>query len=105
MEKLIPLCVFALILGLGSAIGFWIFGRMSKMTSGLVDRWASENGLELLNIESRWFRQGPFFRSHAKTHRVYYPTLQEQGQTRTAYIRCRSFSLGSRSVPIDVRWE
>tara|TARA_B100001013_G_C24575117_1_gene428246 strand:+ start:674 stop:919 length:246 start_codon:yes stop_codon:yes gene_type:complete len=81
MIGIIIVCVLALMV----ALIIWFHAKLSGKARTLMEPWASENGLELLHVESRWFRQSPFFWS-SKSQWVYYVTLQVQGQTKTAYI-------------------
>ena len=81
MIGIIIVCVLALMV----ALIIWFDAKLSGKARTLMERWASENGLELLHVESRWFRKSPFFWS-SKSQWVYYVTLQVQGQTKTAYI-------------------
>ena len=101
MEELLIACAFAFVVALVVWLNVWLSGR-SKV---LIEKWASENGLELIHLESRWFRKGPYFWKSSKSQLVYFVTLLSHGQTRTAYIRCGGFWVGPLSDQIDITWE
>ena len=61
MIGIIIVCVLALMVALMVALIIWFDAKLSGKARTLMERWASENGLELLHVESRWFRKSPFF--------------------------------------------
>ena len=57
MIGIIIVCVLALMVALMVALIIWFNAKLSGKAWTLMERWASENGLELLHLESRWFRK------------------------------------------------
>lgn len=82
---------------------FWWHMKRSR---DLLNMWADENGLRVVDSERRYMRRGPFFWTTGKGQEVFYVTVQDQsGQARNAYVRCGGFWFGLLSNNVDVRWE
>ena len=91
-----------LIVALGVASMFWTFSR----SKSLIDEWAAENGLRLIDYEYRWFVRGPFFWTTSKSQTVYRVTVEDsQGYIRKGWVRCGSWLAGLWSHRVDVRWD
>jgi hypothetical protein len=91
------------IAGIGILLGInWLVLRKAKR---LVYAWAARNGLQIIEMELRWFSKGPFFWTTSRTQIVYYVTVYETGRRRQAYVRCGSFWLGMISDRVEVSWE
>ena len=72
----------------------------------LVERWARENSLRLLNVEECYFNRGPFFWTTSKGQVVFRVEVQDaQGRQRYGWLRCGSWIGGLWSDETEVRWE
>lgn len=73
----------------------------------LLNRWAEENDLELLETEYRWLRRGPFFFRSNDKNAVYRITARDrEGRTRSGYARCGGFWFGMWLSPdVTVEWD
>jgi len=80
----------------------WHFSR----SANVLDQWARENGLRLLEREYRWFVKGPFFWTSSKNQTVYRITVQDAaGNLWRGWARCGGWFLGLWSSKVDVRWD
>ena len=78
----------------------------TKRSKSIVSSWAARNGLALVNIERRRFRQGSWTMNVATTmgHRVFHVTLvNDSGSTTSALIRV-AWYLGNSESGIEVKW-
>ena len=65
-----------------------IYTWFGKKARRLIKQWATENDLNIVEMECRWFRKGPFFRKSSKHDRVYHILVQDKEETRAAYVKC-----------------
>jgi hypothetical protein len=80
----------------------WTINRSRSM----LDQWAAENGLSILQAEMRFLRLGPFFFRHARGQTVHYVTVRDvAGSIRHAYVRCGGWFAGLISNTVNVKWE
>jgi hypothetical protein len=94
------LIVFALVVGI-AALG-WHFSRARSM----LERWASDNGYQILNKEYRNLFRGPFLWTTSKGQAVYHVRVRDrQGLEHTGWVRCGSWFLGLISDKIEVKWD
>ena len=74
----------------GCAI-FWHFSR----SRSLLERWADENGYEILESEYRNLFKGPFFFWSSEDQTVYRVKVRDrEGQVRSGWVRCGGWFLG-----------
>jgi hypothetical protein len=86
------------------AIGvtIWTRGRVENM----LNRWASDEGYEVLESESCWFLRGPFFWTTSRGQRVYRVVVRtREGRVRQGWVRCGSFGWGILKDKVEARWE
>lgn len=80
----------------------WTFGRSRAM----LERWATEQGLALVEARFCAFRRGPFFWTTSKGQTVYRVTIRTAaGAERSGWARCGSFWRGLWSEAVEVRWD
>lgn len=80
----------------------WHFNRSRT----LLDRWAEENGYEILSSERRIFSRGPFFWTTGKGQVVYYVAVRDSaGNPHSGWVRCGGYFLGLLSDNVDVHWD
>jgi hypothetical protein len=91
---------FVILLAVGSLL--WHFRR----SRSLLDQWAEQNGLEILESDYRNFFKGPFFWTSSKGQTVYHVKVRDQeGKVRSGWVRCGGWLLGLLSDNAEVRWE
>lgn len=73
----------------------------------LLDGWAQREGLQLLQVERRYMRRGPFFWSTSKGQEVFFVQVLDSrsGQVRPAWVRVGGWWRGLLSDQVDVRWD
>ena len=80
----------------------WHFSR----SRGMLERWAAENGYQLLSDEYRWISRGPFFWTTGKGQTVYRVSVRDSaGRVRNGWVKCGGFFLGLLSDKVQVRWD
>ncbi len=88
------------VLGIGSL--FWRFSR----SKSILEKWAEQNGYEILESDYRMLAKGPFFWRSSEEQAVYHVKVRDgQGQIRTGWIRCGGWVLGLLSDKVEVKWE
>ena len=71
-----------------------------------IEKWAQNEGLEILSSEYRWVKRGPDFISSINHQRIFYVTVKdESGNIRRCWIKVGGFLFGILSDKMDVRWE
>lgn len=99
---IVPLLFAVFVITLVILAWAWHFSR----SRSILQKWADDNGYQLLQAEYRWFRKGPFFWRASRDQVVYYVTVRDQlGRERRGWVRCGSWLLGMFSNRADVRWE
>jgi len=84
------------------AIFFWHYGR----SSAILQKWADDNGYEILEKELRHFFKGPFFFTASKNQTVYRVTVRDKaGLERSGWVVCGGWWLGMLSDHVKVRWD
>ena len=76
--------------------------------SGLreVEKWAKDEGLEILSAEYRWVKRGPYFISSSNYQRIFYVTVRdESGKIKKCWIKAGGLLFGLLSDKFDIRWE
>ncbi len=81
---------------------YWEQSRSVSM----IDRWAGENGLQLLSASRCFFKIGTPFWATNKNHTVYRITVQDtQDNVMSGYVLCGGFFLGLLSDRVEVKWD
>ena len=94
--------IILVFVALGVGMTVWTFSRSRK----ILERWAAENGYQILSSEFRWLRRGPFFWTSSKGQTVYYVVVRTpEGPTKRGWVRCGSFWWGVMQDKAKVRWE
>jgi len=102
MEEILPALVIFGFLAFGVGMAVWTFSR----SRDLLNRWASNNGHQILHSEFRWFRRGPFFWTSSKGQMIYHVVVRTpDGHTRRGWVRCGSFWWGLLQDKVQERWE
>jgi hypothetical protein len=80
----------------------WTINRSRSM----LDQWAADNGLSILQAEMRFLRTSPYLFRHAKGQTVHYVTVRDvAGHVRHAYVRCGGWFAGLLSNAVNVDWQ
>lgn len=80
----------------------WHFRRFRT----LLDQWAEQNGLEILEREYRNFFNGPYCWTSSRGQTVYHVKVRDrEGSVRSVWLRCGVWFLGLLSDNTEVRWE
>jgi len=80
----------------------WSFSR----GRALLNRWAQDNGFQILHSEMRTLCAGPFTWTSSRNQMVYFVRVRDQeGRERSGWVRCGSFWLGIWSDKTEVRWK
>ena len=79
---------------------------MAESQNALPERWAADNGYELLHCEYRMLSTGPFFGTAISEKRpVYHVQVRDPaGKTRSGWIRFRSRFWGLMPDKTEVKW-
>lgn len=95
------------ILGILAVIGLitWFNIAWFAKAKQLIRQWASDNHYNVVSIEYRLFRKGPFTWNSSKGQLVYFVSLSTTDGPRKAFIRCGSFWAGMLSDNVEVVWE
>ena len=97
-----PLFMVALGLVIVVATVFWHYGR----SSAILQKWADDNGFQILEKELRHLFKGPFFFTASKNQTVYRVTVSDKaGQERSGWVVCGGWWLGMLSDHAKVRWD
>jgi hypothetical protein len=101
MERIQLLFIAVLIL-LMIPILAWHFRRSKEM----VERWAAANAFEIIAMERRLLRVGPFFWRRSRGHEVFYIVVRNaRGEQHMAYVRTGGWFLGQLSEQVSVEWD
>ena len=80
----------------------WAFSRGRF----LLNRWAVDNGFQILHSEIRTLLAGPFTLTTARNQLVYFVRVRDRtGKERSGWVRCGSFPFGISSDKTEVRWK
>ena len=86
-------------------VGLSLWWRFSRSTN-MVEQWASDNSLELVNVERRFMFRGPFWWRTGKGQEVFRVTVRDgSGQVLHGYVRVGGWFLGLWSDQVTVEWE
>ncbi|HNC43801.1 MAG TPA: hypothetical protein PLU80_06535 [Acidobacteriota bacterium] len=79
---------------------------MTYRAKRMIYAWAHRHRYQILHLEWRWVRLGPYFLKSSKNQMIYRVKLQKQnGQVAHCWIRCGSWILGVFINEIDVIWD
>ena len=102
MEELFPFFITTTFIIFGLVMTAWTFSRSRE----ILEKWASDNGYQLIKSEFRWLRRGPFFWSSSKGQTIYYVTVQSpDGQIKCGWVRCGGFFWGILQQKAQVKWD
>ena len=81
----------------------WHFAR----SAAILQKWADENGYEILEKSYRHFFKGPFFFRTTNNQVVYRVTVRDKAGNvgRTGWVACGSWWWGLWSNQAKVRWD
>jgi len=80
----------------------WHFSRSRKM----VEQWANDNCMELIEAERRFLRRGTYWWRTNKGQEVFRITVRDSsGQVRRGYVRVGGWFLGMLSDQVNVEWD
>ena len=97
-DNIYPLIGFAI---LAATVGLWTKWDISNSRS-VLDGWAAQEGLEILQSSHRSFFRGPFTWNSARSDAVFYVIARKvTGQTRNGRIRVGRNALAGA----DVQWD
>jgi hypothetical protein len=101
MDETFGTILVLVMLGCVLALWGWHFSRSRKM----VEQWARDNGLELIEARRQVLFYGPFYWQVG--HRsVFLVTVRDgSGQVRHGYVRVGSWFLGLFSDQVNVEWD
>ncbi len=75
-------------------------------SKGMIEQWATENGLHLVDSSYCWFKIGTPFWAANKNHTLYRVTMQDDsGHLMLGYALCGSFFMGLLSDRVEVKWD
>jgi hypothetical protein len=99
---LAPFFMIALVLFFMVFYFRWHFTR----SAAILEKWADENGYEILERSYRWFFRGPFFFRTSKGQTVYRVTVRDKaGNVQTGWVACGSWWWGLLSDQARVIWD
>src|ERR1035437_10100484 len=80
----------------------WSFSRGRT----ILNRWAQDNGFQILHSEIRTLCAGPFTWTSSRNQIVYFVrVLDKEGREHSGWVRCGSFWRGISSDKTEVRWK
>ena len=78
----------------------------SRRSQTIIQRWAEDNGYQIVASEHRLFGRGPFLWMTGRGQTVHHVTVMDAaGRMRNGYLRCGSFWTGLLSDKAEARWE
>lgn len=78
------------------------WGRPGK----IINQWAEQNDFKLIRSKQAYFFKGPFTFSYSEGQPVYRVTVEDKnGLTRSGWLRCGTWMMGTLSDNADVRWD
>jgi hypothetical protein len=101
-DSIVPVLLIPLVIMV--VIATWIAHFSRSKT--LLEKWAAENGFEILQREQRYISQGPFFWTTSRSQVVYHVNVRDGlGNVRSGWVRCGGWFLGMWSDKTEVKWE
>lgn len=78
----------------------------ARRSAEILQKWADDNGFEILEKSSRTFLTGPFFFRASHKQTVYRVTVgTKTGEVRTGWVACGSYWWGLCLNQAQVRWD
>ena len=100
-----PLGSILLVVGLAGLMGGLTIAHI-KRSRQLLQKWATENGYQFVQVQARPFPIKSPFSWTSKNQRVYQVVVQdEQGYERCGWLRLGGYSSGLLSDQVEVRWD
>lgn len=97
---------WALLILMALVVGGTLTWATTRRAESMIQRWADGNGYQIVQLEWRWFRLGPYFWKASKNQMVYRVEIIDwNGNPAQCWIRCGSWLLGVLSDEIDVTWD
>lgn len=97
MWLMVPLVIALIVVSI-----WWNASRSRE----ILDRWATENGMRILEVERRYFWRGPFWFRTGEGHEVFRVTVATpSGATRSGYVRVGGWFTGLFSSKAVVEWD
>jgi hypothetical protein len=97
---------FAVVAVLAIFVFAWILEWRHDRATAMLQKWAAQNGYQIIRQEHRAFFKGPFFWTSGKSHEVYFVVVEDSGGCqKSAWVRCGGFWLGLWSDHVAVRWD
>jgi hypothetical protein len=79
--------------------------RRRKRARSMLDHWAIENELQIVDSEFRRVLRGPFLWTSSKYQVVYLVNVREKnGLERSAWIRCGGYWTGLFTDKVEIKW-
>src|ERR1700722_3649168 len=95
------LAVAAVVIGV-RVIFYWQHARSRSLIAG----GAAQNRFEVLTIEARYLRKGPFFWTSSNAQTIYSITVRDdQNQIRSGWVRCGGGGFGLCSNRTEGGWK
>ncbi len=96
----------AVVAVLAVAVSFLILLWDLRRSRAILDKWAANEGFNIVSAERRWVLTGPFWWRTGRGQRVFYVTVRDaKGHVRRAYVRVGGWLLGLFSDVADVEWQ
>lgn len=75
-----------------------------KQRKEMLARWASENRLDIVEVEERYYRTGPFKWWTMSRSQILYRVIvrDSDGKELLAWVRCGAWFIGGKQI--EVRW-
>ena len=94
------LIMIVVILGAAVLVGAFTYGFVTRSRQ-LVQKWAAENGYELLSAQYSMFFKGPYFWS-SRSQAVYRVQVRDrEGRLRSGWVRCGGWFAGMLSDRVE----
>jgi len=98
----LPFILIPLFVLVGLSGYLWSRRRFRRM----LDRWAANEGYEIVFLESQWFGWGPFPMICSKNNALFRIIVKsENGQMRYGWVRLSLYWWGSTKEKIEEKWE
>jgi len=97
--------IIVLVVGMVGLMAGLITAQIRR-SQQLLQKWATENGYQLVQAQARPFPIRSPFSWSSKNQRVYQVVVQdEQGNERGGWLRLGGYSSGLLSDQVEVRWD